>query len=117
MNNEKKTISNNNPSSSISVKDIDLQTPIKNFLKAMGENPERAGLKDTPARFEKTVKYLLSGYDRNFEEEVSLFDNHPNYKDIIIFKNIDFFSMCEHHLLPFFGYAHVGYVPSDEVYM
>ncbi|HSW97207.1 MAG TPA: GTP cyclohydrolase I FolE [Candidatus Saccharimonadales bacterium] len=107
----------NAPAGRISVKNANLQTPIRNFLEEIGEDPQREGLKDTPIRFEKTIKYLLSGYDRNFKDEVSVFENHSKYKDIILFKNVDFFSMCEHHFLPFFGYAHVAYVPSEESYM
>ncbi len=101
----------------ISIKHIDLQTPIKQLLLAMGEDPQRNGLKDTPKRFEQTMKFLLSGYDREFGEESKSFDNHVQYKGIIALKNIDFFSLCEHHLLPFFGYAHVAYIPSDTSYL
>jgi GTP cyclohydrolase IA len=101
----------------ISVKDVDLQTPIRKLLEEMGENPERSGLKDTPKRFEQTFKSLLSGYDRKFEEESTSFENHVQYNGIIVLKNIDFFSLCEHHLLPFFGYAHVAYIPSEESYL
>jgi len=57
----------------------------------------------------------LGGYERNFAKENKLFTNFTNYDDIIILKNIDFFSVCEHHLLPFFGHAHVGYVPGKKV--
>lgn len=99
----------------ISVKNLDLQTPARNFLKEIGENLERDGIKDTPGRFEEAFKYLLGGYDRSFKEENRLFENISNYQGIIVLKNIDFFSMCEHHLLPFFGYAHVGYVPGKRV--
>lgn len=101
----------------ISVKNLDLQTPIRNLFKAMGEDPDRSDIADTPKRFEKTLKYLLNGYDRTFEEEITLFKNNTNYKNIISFKNIDFFSMCEHHLLPFFGYAHIAYIPSEDAYL
>lgn len=101
----------------ISVKNLNLQESIRKFIIAMGEDPERNGLKNTPKRFEQTVKYLLGGYDRKFEEEATSFENYVNYKDIILLKNIDFFSMCEHHFLPFFGYAHVGYIPSKEGYL
>ncbi|HSX08710.1 MAG TPA: GTP cyclohydrolase I FolE [Candidatus Saccharimonadales bacterium] len=104
-------------SSKISVKDLDLQPSIKAFLKAMGEDPERAGLKDTPKRAEQALKYLLSGYDRTFEDESTSFENHVEYKGVIFLKNIDFFSLCEHHLLPFFGYAHVAYLPSEKSYL
>lgn len=104
-------------SSRISIKDLDLKTPIRNFLSSMGEDINRDGIKQTPERFEEALKLILSGYDRTFEDENKVFDNLPNYKDMIMFKNIDFFSMCEHHLLPFFGYAHIAYVPSEEKYL
>jgi GTP cyclohydrolase I len=101
----------------ISVKDLDLQTPIRQFLKAMGEDVDREGLKKTPKRFEESVRYLLSGYDRDFAEESTSFVNKMKYRDIISLKNINFFSLCEHHLLPFYGYAHIGYIPSEESYL
>jgi GTP cyclohydrolase I len=104
-------------SGKISVKDLDLQTPIRIFLKVMGEDPDRSGLKDTPKRFEQTIKHLLSGYDRTFADESTSFENHVEYKGVIFLKNIDFFSLCEHHLLPFFGYAHVAYIPSEKSYL
>jgi GTP cyclohydrolase I len=114
---DKRSIQSKNPSAKISVKDVDFQTSIRNFFEAMGEDPDRDGIKQTPKRFEQAMKYMLSGYDRSFEEENRVFPNRSNYKDIIILKNIDFFSVCEHHLLPFFGYAHVGYIPSEEGYL
>lgn len=104
-----------NPSKIISVENLHLQDAVRNFLFQLGENPERDGIKDTPKRFETAIKYLLGGYDRSFEKENKLFDNIANYKDIIILKNINFFSMCEHHLLPFFGYVHIGYIPNNDV--
>jgi GTP cyclohydrolase I len=113
----KKVNKQQNTSSAISVKNLDLQTPIKHLLLAMGENVERDGIKQTPKRFEKAMKSILSGYDRTFEAENKVFDNTPHFKDMIIFKNIDFFSLCEHHLLPFFGFAHIAYIPSEKKYL
>lgn len=111
----KKTLSNKPPE--ISVKDLDLQTPIRNFFKEMGEDPNRSEIKNTPTRFEEAVKSMLSGYDRDFEKENRFFENKPKYKDIIILKNIDFLSLCEHHIIPFYGYAHVAYIPSEKAYL
>lgn len=99
----------------VSVKDINLESAVRDFFQQIGENPGRDGIKETPRRFEQAIKYLLGGYDRSFEGENKLFENLSNYQDIIIQKNIDFFSMCEHHLLPFFGYAHIGYIPGEKV--
>lgn len=112
-----KTVSKSNEKlpPKISIKDLDLQSPVRSFFEQIGENSNRDGIKDTPRRFEEAVKHLLGGYDRCFEEENKLFDNLSNYQGIIILKNIDFFSMCEHHLLPFFGHAHIGYIPGEKV--
>lgn len=82
----------------------------------MGEDLNREGIKNTPKRFEETLRYLLSGYDRRFEDETTTFENKVKYKDLILLKNIDFMSLCEHHFLPFFGYAHIGYIPSQDGY-
>lgn len=94
---------------------ITIQEAVRNFLSQIGEDPERDGLCETPKRFEDALKYFLSGYHRSLESENKLFDNSARYKDIIVLKNIDFFSLCEHHLLPFFGYAHIGYIPGEKV--
>lgn len=99
----------------LSAQNLLLQDAIRQFLIQLGENPNRDGVKETPKRFEAAIKYMLGGYDRSFEGENKLFDNLTKYKDIIILKNINFFSMCEHHLLPFYGYAHVGYIPGKSV--
>ena len=112
-----KKVENSRSNTKVSVKDLDLKTPIHNLFKGMGKDPDSSELKDTPKRFEQAIKYILSGYDRSFEDEVTSFDNSAQYKDIISLKNIDFFSLCEHHLLPFFGYAHIAYVPSKEGYL
>ncbi|HKC04442.1 MAG TPA: GTP cyclohydrolase I [Patescibacteria group bacterium] len=102
-------------SKGLSVQNLNLQGAVRRFFVQLGENPDRDGIKETPKRFETAIKYMLGGYDRSFEGENKLFDNLTKYKDIIILKNINFFSMCEHHLLPFYGYAHVGYIPGKRV--
>lgn len=107
---------NNNFSTGISVKGVNVQNSIKKFLELMGEDLNREGIKNTPKRFEETLRYLLSGYDRRFEDETTTFENKVKYKDLILLKNIDFMSLCEHHFLPFFGYAHIGYIPSQDGY-
>ena len=102
-------------SKGLSVQNLNLQDGVRQFFVQLGENPNRDGIKETPKRFETAIKYMLGGYDRSFEGENKLFDNLTKYKDIIILKNINLFSMCEHHLLPFYGYAHVGYIPGKRV--
>ena len=99
----------------LTTQNLQLQTAVRQFFVQLGENPDRDDIKETPKRFETAIKYLLGGYDRDFEKENKLFDNLTKYKDIIILKNINFFSMCEHHLLPFYGYAHIGYIPNGKV--
>lgn len=96
-------------------KNLNIQKAVVDFFVQLGDDPNRDGIRETPKRHEEAMKYLLGGYERSFEQENKLFENLTKYKDIIVLKNIDFFSTCEHHLLPFFGYAHVGYVPGKRV--
>ena len=87
---------------------------VKNMLIAIGENPEREGLKNTPKRVGEFYLDLFSGLneDPNLELVTEFDENH--YEPVIV-TNIEFFSICEHHLLPFVGYAHLGYIPSGKV--
>jgi GTP cyclohydrolase I len=92
-----------------------MQELIRKILKDLGEDPERQGLKGTPQRVEKALRFLTSGYTQNPDELLNnaLFD--VQYDEMVIVSNIDFFSMCEHHMLPFFGQCHVGYLPDKKV--
>jgi GTP cyclohydrolase I len=87
----------------------------RELLVRIGEDPTRDGLLVTPARMEKALKFLTRGYtmDVNSVLHDALFD--VDYDEMVIVKDIEFFSMCEHHLLPFFGKAHVAYVPNGKV--
>ncbi|HKO19513.1 MAG TPA: GTP cyclohydrolase I FolE [Acidobacteriaceae bacterium] len=87
----------------------------RELLVRIGEDPTRDGLLDTPMRMEKALKFLTRGYtmDVNAVLHEALFD--VDYDEMVIVKDIEFFSMCEHHLLPFFGKAHVAYVPNGKV--
>jgi GTP cyclohydrolase I len=87
----------------------------RELLVRIGEDPTRDGLLDTPIRMEKALKFLTRGYtmDVNTVLHDALFD--VDYDEMVIVKDIEFFSMCEHHLLPFFGKAHVAYVPNGKV--
>ena len=88
---------------------------IRKVLEDLGEDPDRQGLKGTPHRVEQALRFLTSGYTQNPGELLNnaLFD--VQYDEMVIVSNIDFFSMCEHHLLPFFGKCHVGYLPDKKV--
>ena len=87
----------------------------RELLVRIGEDPTRDGLLDTPTRMEKALKFLTRGYTMNVDAVLhdALFD--VEYDEMVIVKDIEFFSMCEHHLLPFFGKAHVAYVPNGKV--
>ena len=88
---------------------------IENILVELGEDPKRQGLRKTPARVVETLKFLTKGYSENVEEILkgALFD--VQYDEMVIIRNIEVYSLCEHHLLPFFGKCHVGYLPSSKV--
>lgn len=87
---------------------------IQNLLFEIGENPEREGLKDTPKRVAESFKTLFSGYDKDLNGVLTTFDNE-NYDEMIVVKDIEFYSVCEHHMLPFFGKAHIGYIPDKKL--
>lgn len=84
----------------------------KNILLDMGENPEREGLLKTPERVAKAMQFLTHGYDLNPEEILKSAMFKEDYSQMVIVKDIEVYSMCEHHMLPFFGKAHVAYIPN-----
>ena len=84
----------------------------KSILGNMGENPERDGLLKTPERVAKAMQFLTHGYDLNPVEILKSAMYKEDYKQMVIVKDIEIYSMCEHHLLPFFGKAHVAYIPN-----
>jgi len=87
----------------------------RELLRRIGEDPTRDGLADTPQRVEKSMDFLTRGYGQTVTEVLhnALFD--VDYDEMVIVKDIEFFSLCEHHMLPFFGKAHVAYVPNGKV--
>jgi GTP cyclohydrolase I len=87
----------------------------RELIRRVGEDPERDGLLRTPERMEKSMAFLTRGYDQTVSDVLhdALFD--VDYDEMVIVKDIEFFSLCEHHLLPFFGKAHVAYVPQGKV--
>ncbi|MZH47285.1 MAG: GTP cyclohydrolase I, partial [Nitrospinae bacterium] len=88
---------------------------IKQILLQVGEDPDREGLKDTPERVEKSLKFLTSGYGINIEDIVNGALFKEDYDEMVIVKDIDLFSMCEHHMLPFIGKCHVAYLPKGKI--
>lgn len=88
---------------------------IRKLLAKLGEDPSRDGLKNTPERVDQSLRFLTSGNWVNLDELVNgaLFED--DYNEMVIVKNIDMFSLCEHHLLPFFGKCHVAYVPKGKI--
>ena len=89
-----------------------IQQAVKDLLIAIGEDPEREGLKDTPSRVAAMCKEILSSYEKPVEPPPVYFQTEK-YSEIILVRDIDFHSMCEHHLLPFYGKAHIAYIPRE----
>jgi GTP cyclohydrolase I len=88
---------------------------IERMLKELGEEPGRDGLERTPQRVAKAMRFLTSGYSQNPVEILNDALFEVTYDEMVIVKDIEFYSLCEHHLLPFFGRAHVAYVPNGKV--
>ena len=88
---------------------------VRKMIALIGEDPEREGLKKTPERYEKALRFLTSGYHQNVEHLLNGATFSVCYDEMVVVKDIEFFSLCEHHLLPFFGKAHVAYLPSKKV--
>ena len=93
----------------------DFEAAIRKILEEIGENPDRQGLVDTPKRMEKMYKELTRGYDQSPEQLINKAMFDVDYDEMVVVTHIDFHSLCEHHLLPFFGVAHVGYLPRGKV--
>ena len=88
---------------------------ISGVLDAIGENPKRDGLLQTPERVEKALRYLTSGYTADIGKIVNGAIYDVKYDEMVIVKDIEFFSMCEHHMLPFFGKMHIAYIARNKV--
>lgn len=91
-----------------------MENLVKQLLIKIGENPDREGLKETPSRFTKAFKFLCSGYEENPSEILSKTFTQQ-YDEIVLLKDIELYSTCEHHLLPFFGRCHIAYIPDGKV--
>ncbi len=94
--------------------DSKIEELTRQLLLEIGENPEREGLKDTPRRVAESYKKLFSGYRQSLESIVTVFENE-GYDEMVIAKDIEFYSVCEHHMIPFFGKVHIGYIPGEKI--
>src|SRR3970040_1830858 len=92
-----------------------MQDLIRRLLTELGEDPSREGLARTPLRVEKALKFLTSGYAADIDQVLNDALFTVDYSEMVIVKDIDFYSLCEHHLLPFFGKCHVAYIPNNRV--
>ncbi|MCK5456712.1 MAG: GTP cyclohydrolase I FolE, partial [Melioribacteraceae bacterium] len=88
---------------------------VKVILDEIGENPEREGLVDTPERVAKAYEFLTKGYHQDVDTVINGAIFEEKYDEMVIVKDIDFYSMCEHHMLPFFGKVHVAYIPNGKI--
>ncbi len=92
-----------------------IEDAYRDVLAFVGEDPDREGLLRTPHRVAESMKFLTRGYDQNVDTLLNGAIFHEEYDDMVVVKDIEFFSLCEHHLLPFFGKVHVGYIPNGKI--
>lgn len=104
------------PKPRLSVTTSMMTADMRDFLSWLGEDPEREGLKDTPRRFLEAWKFWTSGYGQDPQKILKTFeDGSQNYSELVFQGNISLFSHCEHHLAPFYGVAHIGYIPKGRI--
>ena len=94
---------------------MSMQDLIRQLLAELGENPAREGLLNTPKRVEKALRFLTSGYTADVDSVLNNALFTVDYNEMVIVKDIDFYSLCEHHMLPFFGKCHIAYIPKGRV--
>jgi GTP cyclohydrolase I len=92
-----------------------IETAVRDILDSLGEDPDREGLLKTPARVDRALRYLTKGYSEDPRAVIGDAMFTEEYSEMIIVRDIDFYSMCEHHMLPFFGRAHVAYIPEKKI--
>lgn len=92
-----------------------LRKIVSDLLESIGENPKREGLLETPRRVADAYEFLTSGYHKNIEEVMNDAVFNEKYDEMVLVKNIDFYSLCEHHMLPFYGKVHVAYIPNGKI--
>ncbi|GAB1441650.1 GTP cyclohydrolase I FolE [Ignavibacteriales bacterium] len=92
-----------------------IQGLVETILIEIGENPEREGLLKTPKRVARAYEYLTSGYNKDITKVLNGAIFNEDYDEMVLVRNIDFYSMCEHHMLPFFGKVHIAYIPDGKI--
>jgi len=97
------------------VSEEEMRQAVRTLLLGLGEDPDREGLKDTPQRVVKALKFLTSGYHQSLDELLNGAVFHENADEMVLVRDIDLFSSCEHHILPIIGRAHVAYIPDGKV--
>ena len=94
---------------------VELPSLVTQILISLGEDPTRDGLQKTPERVDKALRFLTKGYLENVDDVLNSALFSVKYDEMVVVRDIDFFSLCEHHLLPFYGKCHVAYIPNDRV--
>jgi GTP cyclohydrolase I len=97
------------------VYDAEMEALVRGLLIGVGEDPEREGLRRTPLRVSKAMDFLTSGYRMTVDEVIKGAVFTEDCREMVVVRDIEFYSLCEHHMLPFFGHAHVGYLPKGKV--
>ena len=92
-----------------------MQEEIRKILTELGEDPSREGLRRTPQRYEDAMRFLTSGYGQDPEELINGAIFHQDHDEMVLLRDIDFYSLCEHHMIPFFGKCHVAYLPKGRI--
>ena len=93
----------------------EIEKHVRAIIEAIGEDPERPGLKRTPHRVEQAYRYLTQGYSQSVEEIVGHAIFRETHHNMVLVRDIEFYSLCEHHMLPFFGKAHIAYIPNGRI--
>ncbi|MBR9979348.1 MAG: GTP cyclohydrolase I FolE [Bacteroidetes bacterium] len=96
-------------------RDPEFESRVSDILGLLGEDPQREGLLRTHYRVAKAYRFLTRGYEMEIDDVINEAVFHENYNEMVIVKDIDFYSLCEHHLLPFFGRCHIAYIPNGKI--